>query len=308
MFNENLGLDIKKYNLTDLLSLFKMPINFTREHLIAAKRIVMKTHPDKSSLDKKFFLFFSAAYKLLYSTFIGKVTNRSDKVSYDPNDLKENGESDGSKKTNKIHTIENAIKFNETFNRIFETHCLKELGADEDGHGNWLKSNDDYDTSKTSQSNMNSFFEEKKKEKYDMIIKPTINYVGSGSGYDLINDSSVPYSSNIFSQLQFDDVKRAYVESIVPVSGDTRISNRPISDNDMNNYTNERNNIKYNRNPNDDVNMRSLSDISDIMFEDDTNRTNQIQATKMAFLLAKQDEAFDKMRKNITSSSFLLTN
>ena len=146
---------------------------------------------------------------------------------------------------------------------------------------------------------MNRFFEEKKKEKFDLIVKPTINYIGSGSGYDLINDTSVPYSSNMFSQLQFDDVKRAYVESIVPVSGDTRISNRPISDNDVKYYTNERNSIKYeHRLPNSD----------DMNYEDDMNRANQIQATKMSFLLAKQDEAFDKMRKNINSSSFLLTN
>ena len=297
MFNENLGLDIKKYNLSDLLSLFEMPINFTKEHLIAAKRIVMKTHPDKSFLDKKFFLFFSAAYKLLHSTFMGKFTSRSGKVSYDPNDLSETGDADSSSK-HKIHTIENVIKFNESFNKMFETHCLKELGADEDGHGNWLKSNDDYDTSKTSLSNMNNFFEEKKKEKFDLIVKPTINYIGSGSGYDLINDTSVPYSSNMFSQLQFDDVKRAYVESIVPVSGDTRISNRPISDNDVKYYANERNSIKYNHNlPSDDMN-----------YEDDMNRVNQTQATKMSFLLAKQDEAFDKMRKNLNSSSFLLTN
>ena len=301
MFNENLGLDIKKYSLSDLLALFEMPINFTKEHLIAAKRIVMKTHPDKSFLDKKFFLFFSSAYKLLHSTFMGKFTSRSGKVSYDPNDLlpEETGEADSSLKPHKIHTIENIIKFNETFNKMFETHCLKELGADEDGHGNWLKSNDDYDTSKTSLSNMNKFFEEKKKEKFDLIVKPTINYVGSGSGYDLINDTSVPYSSNMFSQLQFDDVKRAYVESIVPVSGDTRISNRPISDNDVKYYTNERNSIKFeHRSPNSD----------DMNYEDDMNRANQIQATKMSFLLAKQDEAFDKMRKNINSSSFLLTN
>ena len=303
MFNDNLGLDINKYNLSDLLALFEMPINFTKEHLIAAKRIVMKTHPDKSFLDKKFFLFFSAAYKLLHSTFIGKFTARSGKVSYDPNDLltEETGEADSSLKNRKINTIENVIKFNETFNKMFETHCLKELRADEDGHGHWLKSNDDYDTSKTSSSNINRFFEEKKKEKFDLIVKPTINYVCSGSGYDLINDISVPYSSNMFSQLQFDDVKRAYVESIVPVSGDNRISNRPISDNDVNQYTNERNNIKYTHDiPNNGV--------GGIGYEYDTERSTQEDTTKMSFLLAKQDEAFDKMRKAMNTSSFLLTN
>ena len=303
MFNENIGLDINNYSLSDLLLLFKMPANFTKDHLIEAKRIVMKTHPDKSSLDKKFFIFFSSAYKLLYSTFIGKFTNRRNgKISYDPNDISEEISEYNSVIKTKINTIENVSKFNnETFNKIFETHCLKELNKDEDGHGNWLKSNDDYDTSKTSFSNMNNFFEEKKKEKFELIVKPAINYVGGGSGYDIINDSSVPYSSNIFSQLQFDDVKRAYVDSIVPVSGDTRISNRPISDNDVNNYTNERNNINYKHKSHNGAKMNDIVD-------EDANRYNETQATKMSFLLAKQDEAFDKMRKRINNSSFLLTN
>ena len=34
-----------------------------------AKKIVLKTHPDKSKLDKKYFLFFSSAYKILFQLY-----------------------------------------------------------------------------------------------------------------------------------------------------------------------------------------------------------------------------------------------
>ena len=60
-------LDIDNYNLDDLLSLFKLDMNFGEEELRSAKKIVLKMHPDKSGLDKEYFMFFSKAYKLLYS-------------------------------------------------------------------------------------------------------------------------------------------------------------------------------------------------------------------------------------------------
>ena len=51
---ENLDLNIQNYNLNDLLNLFKLNTNFTEEELKNAKKIVLKTHPDKSNLDKKY--------------------------------------------------------------------------------------------------------------------------------------------------------------------------------------------------------------------------------------------------------------
>ena len=63
----DIDLNIENYDLTDLLQLFKLDFDFVQEDLKKVKKTVMQTHPDKSGLDKKYFLFFSAAYKIIFS-------------------------------------------------------------------------------------------------------------------------------------------------------------------------------------------------------------------------------------------------
>ena len=63
----DIDLNIENYDLNDLLQLFKIDFDFVAEDLKRVKKTVMQTHPDKSGLDKKYFLFFSAAYKIIYS-------------------------------------------------------------------------------------------------------------------------------------------------------------------------------------------------------------------------------------------------
>jgi hypothetical protein len=60
--NSDIDLVIDNYDLDDLLNLFKLDHDFTRDDMRIAKKIVMRTHPDKSGMDKKYFLFFSSAY------------------------------------------------------------------------------------------------------------------------------------------------------------------------------------------------------------------------------------------------------
>ena len=59
---EKVYLYITNYKLNDLLKLFNLDFNFTIDDLKRAKKVVMQTHPDKSKLDKQYFLFFSKAY------------------------------------------------------------------------------------------------------------------------------------------------------------------------------------------------------------------------------------------------------
>ena len=56
---DNLDLNIDNYNLDDLLSLFNISNQFTETDMKEAKK-VLKMHPDKSHLDKKFFFFFKS--------------------------------------------------------------------------------------------------------------------------------------------------------------------------------------------------------------------------------------------------------
>ena len=50
----SVDLDIQHYNLQDILSLFKVSHNFNEADLKRAKQMVLKTHPDKSSLPSEY--------------------------------------------------------------------------------------------------------------------------------------------------------------------------------------------------------------------------------------------------------------
>ena len=65
----DIDLNIDNYDYEDILNLFKIKIDFQEEDLKKAKKHVLAMHPDKSGLDKKYFLFFSSAYKILYSVY-----------------------------------------------------------------------------------------------------------------------------------------------------------------------------------------------------------------------------------------------
>ena len=77
--NVTVDLDISNYNLEDILRLFQVPENFNEADLKRAKQQVLRIHPDKSRLEPKYFLFYSKAYKTLYSIweFNNKKTNKT---------------------------------------------------------------------------------------------------------------------------------------------------------------------------------------------------------------------------------------
>ena len=53
---DDYDLDISNYDLADILNLFKCDYNFDEEDLKNAKKIYLKTHPDKSKLPNKYFV------------------------------------------------------------------------------------------------------------------------------------------------------------------------------------------------------------------------------------------------------------
>ena len=149
---ENLDLNIQNYSLNDLLNLFKLKANFTEEDLKNAKKIVLKTHPDKSKLDKKYFLFFSSAYKILFQLYNFKNRIESKNTEY----YVEEDEN------NKL-LIEKVLKkdnFNEWFNKEFEKINITE---NNNGYEEWLKSEENMDYRITTKNNMERDIYEKKK-------------------------------------------------------------------------------------------------------------------------------------------------
>ena len=219
MSHENIDLNIDSYSLDDLLSLFKIPYDFDEEDLKKAKRIVLMTHPDKSHLDKDVFLFFSKAYKLIYSVYNFRTRNEQDTCvdrKYSTNSIDKEKDDNISKA---LKEFSQKKDFNKIFNEMFEKNYTKGEG-NADGYGDWLKSEDDV-MHATSIDDMNQQIEQRKKDLRALVIVEDLEEVGYGgeqSHSDLTGNRPKYYGAEMFGNLQYDDLQRAYTESVVPVT------------------------------------------------------------------------------------------
>lgn len=133
-----MDLNIDHYTLDDLLDLFKLPKDFTESDLKEARKRVVAVHPDKSGLDKEYFLFFHKAYSLLASVHSFKRKVQAN--MYEPQDFETILESlEDSDKRLLAKKFNDHESFSKEFNRLFENLYLKE----EDGYGDWLKSEEE---------------------------------------------------------------------------------------------------------------------------------------------------------------------
>ena len=214
----NLDLDINNYDLEDLYTLFNIQDHeLSYESMKEAKKIVLKTHPDKSKLDSKYFLFFSNAYKKLYAIY--EFQNKSNKKQIDQSEY---FEEDKKNALNYLFQKNDKLKdpkhFSKWFNEQFEKHKLE--NEEENGYGDWLKSNEGlYDTKTIAPSALHEEFEKQKKQ-----IKTVVKYNGLSDPFASTLGGSIlgkndDFSSGLFNDgLQYQDLRQAHVETIIPVT------------------------------------------------------------------------------------------
>ena len=282
-----MDLNIDNYSLDDLLNLFRLSHNFTRDNIRNAKKIVMRTHPDKSGMDKKYFLFFCSAYKIIYS--IHEFRNRSDE-----NRSTEYSIENDEEKEKMIASVKDKSDFNRIFNELFEKHQIRDE-ATESGYGDWLKSDDDIDTRTTTMSQMNETFEQKKKEVKALTLRKDVQDTTTEDHCDLTGDRPEYYSAALFSTLQFEDLKKAHVETVIPVTQQDF--------DERHKFTNVQD-MRQHRNTQD---TKPLSMIQANEYLDQRKGMENKTDTQRAFKLAKQDEAARKANDAWMSGFKLLT-
>lgn len=220
---DDLDLNIANYSYEDLLTLFQLEADFTTQELKNAKSIVYKVHPDKSGLDKDYFLFFSKAYKMLYKVYQFREGSSRSHSEYDDYKIISKKESESNRKILEAHSEYAEIKnnpgaFNKWFNEMFE----KNKGEEEnDGHGQWLSSEmTDIQVAKNP-SEMARLIEEKKKRVRDqqMTLYKTFEPIQSIHGENLLkSEGPQNFQSGLFSKLAYDDVKEAHENSVIPIT------------------------------------------------------------------------------------------
>ena len=220
---ENIDLNIDNYDYEDILNLFKLDINFGENDLKQAKKIVLSTHPDKSGLNKEIFLFFSKAYKILYSVYnFREKANKSEKIKsledieyIADEDIYNKEIIENLKEKNKFSNKE----FNKWFNELFEKVKI-ENDYQDNGYGDWLKKgkNNNEDCKNLDDMN-NKILRQKELLRSRQLTKHRNIEEFNNTGFcDLTNSKPEEYSSGLFSNLQFEDLRKAHEESIVPVS------------------------------------------------------------------------------------------
>jgi len=186
-----MDLNIDNYSLQDLLHLFKLPDTFTEAQLKEARKRVVAVHPDKSGLDKSYFLFFHKAYNLLDTVYKFKQKaqqNMSEPQSF--SDILETMEETDKKIL--ATTFTTNPKFNQEFNKLFDTLFIK----DDDGYGDWLKSNEDLDVPYKDRKQMSR-----------ALVTSTIEAANASSNY---SDLKQIYTTDTIMGVSEDDYRHGY--------------------------------------------------------------------------------------------------
>ena len=225
---ESLDLNIENYSREELYKLFgfKTSIILTEDLMKEAKKIVLKTHPDKSRLDNKYFVFFGKAYQKLKDIY--EFQNKTNKKTVDKNEYfdPQNGQV-----LDKMFDMKKDLKdsgnFNKWFNEQFEKHRLED--PVEHGYGNWLKSDEDiiFTPQNINKDSMGKEMDKRKRE-----IQALTPYTGVGDAFvssSAGGSSLMEYNSNFSSGalfsgsgggMGFTDLRQAYAESVIPVTDD----------------------------------------------------------------------------------------
>lgn len=217
-----MDLNIEHYTFEDLLHLFDLEPNFSFHDLKQAYKIVYKAHPDKSGLNKEYFIFLRSAVEMLRNV---KEMVEKEEICVQPTEYFPQNSNDGDKQTivDQIHAnYSNPDDFQQWFNKQFEQVMgdTKERISKEDGYDEWLhtelsymdKLNQHKGLSKEDQWNYAKQYAKQNIDKLVVYTEPV----------SLQEDQVHPANSS----LHYEDVKRAHTETVVPVF-DTDVHHHP---------------------------------------------------------------------------------
>lgn len=266
-----MDLDIANYNLTEILNLFDIPHDFTEDHLLKAKKKVVTVHPDKSKLNPEYFRFYFKAYKILLE--IWEFRNQSKKSSSTYQDTLSDERT--SLLNNYFKDETNKKNFNKMFNEEFDKRNL----IKKHGYHDWLKDNNDECDAINSKNwnDANKYIESKKASLRQVILHENIQEYSYGSmGSSLDTNEVGNYSSEMFSNLMYEDLQKAHTETVVPVTNDD-FNNRFNNLEELNMYRSSQN-----------YNPLTEKECNNYYHKQEQNDSEK--STRLAFNLAKECE------------------
>jgi len=291
--DSSFNLNLDEYNLEDIMNLFGLDHGFTESDLRNAKKVIMKVHPDKSRLDEKFFIFFSKAYNILCYIFRFREKHGNDGcVQYDKNSYSDEAEEA------KFAKFIKSKNFNKKFNELFEANKVT-TEFEEGGYGDWYKNQDEGEEKHetiTSISQMGDAFHKERLRTKALVEYKGVQELNSiGLGTDLAMSRPENYSSDLFSKLPYEDLRKAHEETVVPVlQSDVQRSYSSFEQ------------LQFQR----DANRQSFVPLDGHDLKQhlkQKNYSDSIATSERAFALAKQAEQAAQAKKNFNKNFQFLT-
>jgi hypothetical protein len=333
----DMDLDINNYELADILNLFKLPVLFNDKHLrvVVLQMHPDKSRLPKEYF-LFFTKAYKMLYEIYKVRFPDEKKYKEDKFSYTAvidRELNQNKiktahnvedreyhktEEEAYKKLQKMDSTD----FNKWFNEKFEKFRMHDDEQD-GGYEEWFrnksskKTGDDTDTIDYDDdidsyelgdtwSERNERIERKKKmlrdkmaliQRNEVMTLDSVGCGGSGGYYGLGREAPQEYSSGLFSSLQYEDLKKAHTESVIPVTAEDFMNRKKYTSvNEMQMFRDmEKTQYDFSR----QNHTTKLDQATALQVEQDMQRV---------FRMAKQDEVARDINAKFKSEFFQITN
>ena len=198
-------------------------------------------------------------------------------------------------------------EFNRWFNDKFEQYKVKD-DETETGYEAWFRGVEDGDDNDGDDGGAGSWTDkvarlnQKKRElrnKYALVERQELEYAcgGGGGGYDLTRERPQEYSSSIFGNLRYEDLKKAHTETVIPVTEEDYYNTRRFNSiNELQTFRDQSRRDLYKQTNKADQEQLYLQ----------SKMRQEEEDTRRAFILAKQDEITRDIHKRLYSDMFRL--
>ena len=214
------NLNISTYSLDELLGLFDISSHhiITLEDMKRAKKKVLMIHPDKSKLGPEYFLFYKKALDIVAQYFQHQNRQHADVAAQN---TQYSAPVAPKAHNQQIHqSIQNmgTDKYQEKFNQLFEENMAKKVDPTKNA---WFSNNDPIyeNVQAKSTSQMGEVLENIKRKNQAMIPYTGVMDMQSSSGTNFYDDeeedASQYVSSDPFSKLKYDDLRKVHKDQTV---------------------------------------------------------------------------------------------
>ena len=203
-------------------------------------------------------------------------------------------------------------EFNRWFNEKFEQYRLRD-DETETGYDEWFR--DTRDNTERDEpedgtwADKVSRLNQRKQElrnKYALVERKELEYAGysgaasgggGGGGYDLTRERPQEYSSGIFGNLRYEDLKKAHTETVIPVTEEDYYKTKRFNTiNELQTFRDQSRRDLY----------RETSKAEQEQIYKQAKMRQDEEDTRRAFILAKQDEISRDIHKKLYSDIFRL--